>query len=143
MSCGEREKSSNFDSLFDGSDAHLLPSNAADCAAKLRQYNRWRRGEDWGPDESGPNPKELGLLIDYAADALEPKVCCGEFETCRSMCVPRASHFKWQRDELLEALERSLESFEYIAKYGNSCGHSQLRIPDLKAAIASVKGSTS
>lgn len=46
---------------------------------------------------------------------------------------------KQQRDELLAALERSLESFEYIAKYGNSCGHSQLRIPDLKAAIASVK----
>ena len=44
-----------------------------------------------------------------------------------------------QRDELLAALERSLESFEYIAKYGNSCGHSQLRIPDLKAVIASVK----
>jgi transcriptional regulator with XRE-family HTH domain len=45
---------------------------------------------------------------------------------------------KQQRDELLAALERSLESFEYIAKYGNSCGHSQLRIPDLKAAIASI-----
>ena len=46
---------------------------------------------------------------------------------------------KQQRDELLAALERSLESFEYIAKYGNSFGHSQLRIPDLKAVIASVK----
>lgn len=44
-----------------------------------------------------------------------------------------------ERDELLAALERSLESFEYIAKYGNSCGHSQLRIPDLKAVIASAK----
>ena len=49
---------------------------------------------------------------------------------------------KQQRDELLAALERSLESFEYIAKYGNSCGHSQLRIPDLKAVIASVEGET-
>lgn len=44
-----------------------------------------------------------------------------------------------QRDGLLAALERSLESFEYIAKYGNSWGYSQLRIPDLKAVIASVK----
>ena len=130
----------SFDQHFDGSDAHLLPSNAADCAAKLRQYNRWRRGEDWAPDEDGPNPKELGLLIDYAADALEPKVCCGEFETCIDMCAVRADRFKSQRDELLAALERSLESFDYIAKYGNSCGHSQLRIPDLKAVIASVKG---
>lgn len=61
----------SLDQHFDGSDANLLPSNAADCAAKLRQYNRWRRGEDWAPDEDGPNPKELGLLIDYAADALQ------------------------------------------------------------------------
>lgn len=53
---------------------------------------------------------------------------------------PRVAELEKQRDELLKALERSLESFEYIAKYGNSCGHSQLRIPDLKAAIASVKG---
>ena len=51
----------------------------------------------------------------------------------------RCDALKQQREELLAALERSLESFEYIAKYGNSCGHSQLRIPDLKAVIASVK----
>ena len=70
---GEREKAANFDSMFDGSDANLLPSNAADCAAKLRQYNRWRRGEDWEPDEDGPNPIELGLLIDFAAEALDAK----------------------------------------------------------------------
>ncbi len=58
-----------FDQLFDGSDAHLLPTSIADCAQKLRQYNRWLRGyEDIG--ETGPNPKELGLLIDFAADAL-------------------------------------------------------------------------
>jgi len=39
---------------------------------RLRQYNRWRRGEeDWSPDERGPDPKELGELIDEAADRLE------------------------------------------------------------------------
>ena len=37
---------------------------------RLRQYNRWRRGEDW-PDDDGPCPKELGELIDSAADRLE------------------------------------------------------------------------
>jgi len=95
----------SFDQLFDGSDAHILPSNAADCAAKLRQYNRWRRGEDSWPDEDGPNLKELMLLIDYAADALEQKVCCGEFETCREMCVVRADVYKSQRHELLAALQ--------------------------------------
>lgn len=143
MSCGEREKSSNFDSLFDGSNAHLLPSNAADCAAKLRQYNRWRRGEDWGPDESGPNPKELGLLIDYAADALEPKVCCGEFETCRSMCVPRASHFKWQRDELLEALEGMVEIARLTIGWSCTPSNADGPLAVAERLIASVKGSTS
>ena len=39
---------------------------------KLRQYNRWRRGEeDWEPSERGPCPKELGELIDGAADRME------------------------------------------------------------------------
>ncbi len=39
---------------------------------RLRQYNRWRRGvEDWSPDDRGPDPKELGELIDSVADRLE------------------------------------------------------------------------
>lgn len=39
---------------------------------KLRQYNRWRRGEeDWARDERGPDPKELGDLLDGVADRLE------------------------------------------------------------------------
>lgn len=39
---------------------------------RLRQYNRWRRGEeDWQPDDRGPDPKELGELIDGVADRLE------------------------------------------------------------------------
>ena len=32
-------------------------------------------------------------------------VCCGKHETCSRMCVPRAQHFKAQRDELLECLK--------------------------------------
>ena len=60
----------SFDQLFDGSDAHLFPSDIADCAKKLRQYNRWRRGEE-DIGETGPNPKELGLLIDFAADVMD------------------------------------------------------------------------
>ena len=35
---------------------------------RLRQYNRWRRGEDSIPY---PDPKELGELIDGVADRLE------------------------------------------------------------------------
>ena len=156
----------SFDQHFDGSDAHLLPRNAADCAAKLRQYNRWRRGEDdWSPDENGPNPKELGLLIDYAADALEPKVCCGEFETCREMCVVRADVYKSQRDELLDVFQLVIAEMEHRDRNdGNAPGHGHdipgvwdsdngalagkpcawcavwKKAKELCAAIASVKG---
>ena len=37
-------------------------------ADRLRQYNRWRRGEDSIPY---PDPKEIGELIDGVADRLE------------------------------------------------------------------------
>lgn len=46
--------------------------NIQQCAEKLRQYNRWRRGEDdWTPDERGPDPKELGVIIDFACSVME------------------------------------------------------------------------
>lgn len=35
---------------------------------QLRQYNRWRRGDD---TVKIPNPTELGRLIDSVADRLE------------------------------------------------------------------------
>ena len=35
---------------------------------QLRQYNKWRRGDD---RVKAPDPKELGRLIDSAADRLE------------------------------------------------------------------------
>lgn len=60
----------SFDKLFDGSDAHLLPTGIADCSEKLRQYNRWRRGEE-DIGETGPDPKELGLNIDFAIGVLD------------------------------------------------------------------------
>lgn len=38
----------------------------------LRKYNEWRRGGDWSADDHrGPDPKELGELIDDVADRLE------------------------------------------------------------------------
>lgn len=148
MSCGEHEKAANFDSMFDGSEFNLIPSSQGDCAAKLRLYNHWRRGEADLPDECGPNPKELGLLIDYAADALEPKVCCGKFETCIDMCAVRADRFKSQRDELLAALEQ-LATWGRMQHKAQSKGcHATFDMMSLKdeidlaeAAITSVKGS--
>jgi hypothetical protein len=35
---------------------------------QLRQFNRWRRGDDDSPQ---PNPTELGKLLDRVADRLE------------------------------------------------------------------------
>ena len=108
--------------------------------------------------------ERINPLLDEAADKIDAlekqrdellvKVAAWEQKAANWMASPEAAQrldgyrdlaqrlniAEQQRDELLAALERSLESFEYIAKYGNSCGHSQLRIPDLKAAIASVKG---
>lgn len=104
----------SLDQHFDGSDANLLPSNAADCAAKLQHYNRWRRGEDSWPDEDGPNPKELGLLIDYAAEALDAKApdafpqahrLAMELECLILACSDTAATAKWW-DSAHEALEQ-------------------------------------
>lgn len=57
----------SFDQLFDGSDAHLLPSGILECAAYLRSYNDWRRG---GLD-SQPDPVELGVNLDFAVAVLD------------------------------------------------------------------------
>lgn len=62
----------SLDRLFDGSDAHLLPSGAAECAAYLRRYNTWRRSDSEDNRETEiPHPRELGLNIDFAADVLD------------------------------------------------------------------------
>ena len=37
----------------------------------LRKYNRWRRGLDGWHDDAGPNPTEVGRLIDSACEELE------------------------------------------------------------------------
>ena len=60
----------SFDKLFDGSDAHLLPSSPAECAAFLRRFNVWRRGEDESIEM--PNPKEIGFAIAMAAELIDP-----------------------------------------------------------------------
>lgn len=58
----------SLDRLFDGSDAHLLPSGAGECAAYLRRHNAWRRGDD---SIEASDPRELGINIDFAADVLD------------------------------------------------------------------------
>ena len=63
----------SYDKLFDGSDAHLLPENAAECVALLCQFNEWRRW-DGEIDEEGPampHPKSIGFAIDMAIQLIE------------------------------------------------------------------------
>lgn len=54
--------------LFDGSDAHLLPSGILECAAFLRQHNAWRRGDEAIEMQ---DPREIGMNLDFAAAALD------------------------------------------------------------------------
>lgn len=64
----------SIDSLFDGSDAHLLPDNPAACADFLRRYNTWRRGDAEDSSETEmPHPREIGLNIDYAITLIEQR----------------------------------------------------------------------
>lgn len=58
----------SFDQLFDGSDAHMLPTGIAECAETLRQYNRWRRGDE---NIEQPHPEKIGLNIDFAVDVMD------------------------------------------------------------------------
>lgn len=57
--------------LFDGSSAHLLPRGILECAAYLRQYNEWLRGD---PEDNCevemPHPRELGLNIEFAIEVM-------------------------------------------------------------------------
>lgn len=84
-----------------------------------------------------------GELGKGAKTGEEVKVCCGEFETCREMCVVRADRFKWQRDELLAAAEAIEIDAEECIDF-DECTAMLVPIDTyhkLMEAIASVKGS--
>lgn len=55
-----------------GGDAHMRPAGISECANYLRKYNAWRRSD---PEDNRevemPNPRELGLHIDFAVDVLD------------------------------------------------------------------------
>lgn len=142
MSCGEREKAAEIGHTpepwyidrdervgmaWNNHIASLAKPNHTICFMSHDGTRENLTGE--------ANARRIVACVNACEDILDYELSLG--------CVARLSEqlrtITKQRDELLSALERSLESFEYIAKYGNSCGHSQLRIPDLKAVIASVK----
>ena len=77
--------------LFDGSDAHLLPSSAAECAAYLRKHNDWRRGDD---NTEASDPRELGLNLDYAVAVLDAMAAHDHLMviTATSYCLGRMTY---------------------------------------------------
>ena len=104
----------SLDKTFDGSDAHLLPADAAACVAFLRGYQAWRRF-DGEIDEEGPampHPKSIGLAIDMAIRLIE------------------------QHGELLAALE-SLVDMDVSYGRGKKVEDA---VENAKSAIASAKG---
>lgn len=56
-----------LDTIFDGSDAHLLPSGIIECAEFLSHFNQWRRGDE---SLEMPEPKEIGMNIDFAVEVM-------------------------------------------------------------------------
>lgn len=50
---------------------------------------------------------EIGKAEGIAQQANACTACCGNFESCSTPCVPRAEHFKEQRDQLIAAFEQA------------------------------------
>lgn len=103
------------------SQKSYVPTSLMDAADKLRMYNRWRRGVDRDDDDmpnpaDQPSPKELGVLIDYAADALE------SMSDTKSVAG----------DERINGLGRFIEDVE-------SCYHMLMSDPDTKSALANAE----
>ena len=75
----------------------------------LKKYNRWRRGEeDWSDDDRGPDPKELGLAIDSAANVIESLLAENE----------RLKHnLSTTEQTMREYQELAAKRLEEIAKY--------------------------
>lgn len=49
-------------------------SNGTECAAYLRKYNEWRRGDPEDNRESEmPHPREIGLAIDMAIELIKQR----------------------------------------------------------------------
>lgn len=82
-----------------------------------------------------------GELGKGAKTGEEVKVCCGEFETCREMCVVRADRFKSQRDELLAEFnaykEGSEEAFGTVVAQKQAA---EARLQMMQSTIASQQG---
>ncbi len=111
----------SFDKLFDGSDAHLLPENAAECLALLRQFNEWRRF-DGEIDEEGPampHPKSIGFALDMAIRLIEERgelLAALEAFTRARLTLPRGEG-AWSIGGLYEAEKLALTAIA-IAKGG-------------------------
>ncbi len=70
----------------------------------LRQYNRWRRGDDTMPQ---PDPEQIGKAIDSACDEIE-------------RLKDNVALLRTQRDYLMSSVRRTLEENGHLAD-GDNC----------------------
>lgn len=99
-------------------------SSAAECAAYLRKYNEWRRGDPEDNRESEmPHPREIGLHIDFAADVLDAmsghdhlmviaatRYCLGRMSYIVSDCADWL--IKFRRADLVDAANTEMVNIE-------------------------------
>lgn len=78
----------------------------------LREFNRWRRGQDEWSGNAGPNPTVIGALIDSACDELEHL-------GAKAATIPA---LETRIAELLAALDAVLELIEQWQRDGRN-GH--------------------
>ena len=62
-------------------------------ADRLRQYNRWRRGDDSIPQ---PDPRELGELLDCVVDRLEV-LERGRDALCQQLDLEKREHIEMKK----------------------------------------------
>ena len=71
------------------------------------------------------------------------KPCCGNFESCCTPCVPRAEHFKGQRDQLMDVFART-EFREAESRYSSDYGVKPADIARISSLCKAIRnGQTS
>jgi hypothetical protein len=126
----------SFDKTFDGSDAHLMPADAAACVAFLRGYQAWRRF-DGEIDEEGPampHPKSIGFAIDMAIRLIEERVeLLAALEVARlRIAIDREELFDCHKDRTTNTVTDEL-GLRGLAEYDDA-------LCAIKSATARAKG---
>ena len=88
-----------------------------DTIKALREYNRWRRGENDDNEEVGPHPKELGEQIDAAIAELEAGRLL--FEAAENLRKQRGRH---NTELAYQRLVEQVQAYKLRTPNGNVTG---------------------